>query len=372
MATPGATSKKLFFNQKECQTPHRFQDKNQEKSKTGDAVRVYLRVRPVLEEGKEMECISVLNDTTVEAIPPESSMTQRNGEGITNHTFTRVFAPNTSQREVYTITTQPLVRRAFEGFNGLLFAYGITNSGKTYTITGTRDEPGILPRMLADVFNAVGARSSIESDIRKDIFSESYSQRNSFSNNHTISHNSSRNDLLVASERSSHSNNDSLKAELKIDLNSEELEQSLRNAYNNSQQESGSSSNNLHVWLSYVEVYDDRLVDLLVTATSELLANTAVGAGNSLRIMSQVFPQFFESIYFQEDGSVFIAGVREVQVPTLSEALQLLQLGQRNRCVAETALNSGISFQKIIYYTRFESFALSSYYQIGTSKYRYV
>ena len=38
---------------------------------------------------------------------------------------------------------------------GLLFAYGITNSGKTYTMTGEPDEAGILPRSLDVIFNSI-------------------------------------------------------------------------------------------------------------------------------------------------------------------------------------------------------------------------
>ena len=40
-------------------------------------------------------------------------------------------------------------------FVGLLFTYGITSSGKTYTMTGTGDDQGILPRCLDMVFNSI-------------------------------------------------------------------------------------------------------------------------------------------------------------------------------------------------------------------------
>lgn len=38
---------------------------------------------------------------------------------------------------------------------GLMFAYGITNSGKTYTMTGESDQPGILPRVMDVMFNSI-------------------------------------------------------------------------------------------------------------------------------------------------------------------------------------------------------------------------
>ena len=39
-----------------------------------------------------------------------------------------------------------------DGQNCLVFSYGVTNSGKTHTIHGTADDPGIIPRVLDSVF----------------------------------------------------------------------------------------------------------------------------------------------------------------------------------------------------------------------------
>lgn len=36
---------------------------------------------------------------------------------------------------------------------GLLFAYGVTNAGKTFTIMGNEENPGILPRALGEIFS---------------------------------------------------------------------------------------------------------------------------------------------------------------------------------------------------------------------------
>jgi len=37
--------------------------------------------------------------------------------------------------------------------SALLFAYGITNAGKSHTIMGTDKEPGIVPRTMKDIFS---------------------------------------------------------------------------------------------------------------------------------------------------------------------------------------------------------------------------
>ena len=79
------------------------------------------------------------------------------------YTFSHVFPPTTQQSEFFSKTTLPLVGRLLSGENGLLFAYGVTNSGKTYTIQGGTQEgsAGILPRTLDVLFNSIdGLQSS--------------------------------------------------------------------------------------------------------------------------------------------------------------------------------------------------------------------
>lgn len=70
--------------------------------------------------------------------------------------FSRVFGPECSQNEVYDRTTSQLLRRFFSGENCVLFAYGMTNAGKTYTVQGTHGEPGILPRAVSAIFYEIG------------------------------------------------------------------------------------------------------------------------------------------------------------------------------------------------------------------------
>lgn len=79
--------------------------------------------------------------------------------------FTKVFPPETSQVDLFSATTLPLVKDVLAGENGLIFSYGVTNSGKTYTIQGKpgQDQPGILPRTLDVVFNSIDGLQGIAS-----------------------------------------------------------------------------------------------------------------------------------------------------------------------------------------------------------------
>jgi centromeric protein E len=64
-----------------------------------------------------------------------------------------VFVPGTSTQEVYDTTAKPIVLKALDGYHGYIFAYGQTSSGKTYTMLGTPESPGIIQLSLQDIFS---------------------------------------------------------------------------------------------------------------------------------------------------------------------------------------------------------------------------
>ena len=53
---------------------------------------------------------------------------------------------------VYNDTVSFLIEGVIDGFNATVFAYGATGCGKTYTMVGTPDKPGIMPRCMTDLF----------------------------------------------------------------------------------------------------------------------------------------------------------------------------------------------------------------------------
>eukprot|EP00250_Pteridium_aquilinum_P016990 c23398_g2_i1 orf=225-3134(+) len=73
----------------------------------------------------------------------------------TAYAFDRVFGPATTTRSVYDVAAQNVVRGAMEGINGTVFAYGVTSSGKTYTMHGDPKSPGIIPLAVKDIFRII-------------------------------------------------------------------------------------------------------------------------------------------------------------------------------------------------------------------------
>jgi hypothetical protein len=56
---------------------------------------------------------------------------------------------------VYDQIVSPLLERFIGGESCVLFSYGMTNSGKTFTIQGTQQAPGIFPHLVSDVLERV-------------------------------------------------------------------------------------------------------------------------------------------------------------------------------------------------------------------------
>eukprot|EP00949_MAST-11_sp_MAST-11-sp1_P000750 g750.t1 len=123
------------------------------------AVEVFLRLRPTLSASGAaavttgtQPTIGLLSDTEVRVNPPRDSQSFRTGDRESKLTYSRIFPEDTSQQQVFTSAVSPLIGNLMDGSHGLLFAYGITNAGKTYTIQGNSDNPGILPRAMESIF----------------------------------------------------------------------------------------------------------------------------------------------------------------------------------------------------------------------------
>ena len=83
----------------------------------------------------------------------------------TSQTFHRAFGPDLSQSAVFDQAIVPLLNNRFlKGESCVLFAYGISNAGKTHTILGTPVDPGIIPRLVTAVHDTlpVGKKSDLK------------------------------------------------------------------------------------------------------------------------------------------------------------------------------------------------------------------
>ncbi|XP_063424570.1 kinesin-like protein KIF14 isoform X2 [Mytilus trossulus] len=148
-------------------------DDDDQPREDSSSLTVAVRVRPLnLREEKigNIRCVVSMCDK-------ETTVTKDNGS---KQTFTYDFSfwsydkqnGNFSDQErIYKLLAQPLLVKAFEGYNTCLFAYGQTGSGKSYSIMGQvnddRNEIGIIPRFCEELFSRVDHEVTRDSEMVK-------------------------------------------------------------------------------------------------------------------------------------------------------------------------------------------------------------
>ena len=66
--------------------------------------------------------------------------------------FDRVYSIDCDSQLIYKEMCKDVVSSALQGYNGSIFMYGQTTSGKTFTMLGSPSNPGVLPCVLRDIF----------------------------------------------------------------------------------------------------------------------------------------------------------------------------------------------------------------------------
>lgn len=69
--------------------------------------------------------------------------------------FSACYDHQSTQVEVYAGEVAEFVTKIWQGLKVTVFAYGVSGSGKTHTCSGTAEDPGLIPRVLQDLFKVV-------------------------------------------------------------------------------------------------------------------------------------------------------------------------------------------------------------------------
>ncbi|XP_061378741.1 kinesin-related protein 4 isoform X2 [Danaus plexippus] len=116
-----------------------------------DNIKVVVKVRPLIprEIDEKLSYQWRINNNTLYQI-------DLSGRDVgPSFTFDKVYDTTTKTEDVYNDVAKPIVEAATTGFNGTIFAYGQTSSGKTYTMTGTDEAPGIIPLAVFNLFDII-------------------------------------------------------------------------------------------------------------------------------------------------------------------------------------------------------------------------
>lgn len=116
------------------------------------SVRVFCRIRPLsLSWRKRKVEEPIFSDQ--EKIVVKSAGIKKEFE------FDKVFCQSSSQEDVF-VEVEPILRSALDGHNVCILAYGQTGTGKTFTMEGTNEQPGIVPRALKELFHQPSLENS--------------------------------------------------------------------------------------------------------------------------------------------------------------------------------------------------------------------
>jgi hypothetical protein len=123
----------------------------------GRTIDVFCRFRPIGTPDKRSPYYIIDPiDNFIELDAPDEII-QKNSK-IKKYSFTKVFDETATQDEIFDDTVKKMVAEMFNArISGVIFSYGVTNAGKTHTIIGNKQDPGLLPRLLRYLMDAKDA-----------------------------------------------------------------------------------------------------------------------------------------------------------------------------------------------------------------------
>eukprot|EP00741_Cyanophora_paradoxa_P008425 tig00001310_g8152.t1 len=145
-----------------------------------DNILVAVRCRPLSQRERQIQgnfpVVRVIDRKIVVILDPqeaeekERDVLRANRSREKRYAFDYAFDGDAGQEEVYEVTGRPMIESVLNGFNATVFAYGATGTGKTYTMIGTVQNPGIMVLIFRDLFERMrdpnSERVSIESKER--------------------------------------------------------------------------------------------------------------------------------------------------------------------------------------------------------------
>ncbi|XP_075440349.1 kinesin-like protein KIF20A isoform X2 [Ascaphus truei] len=278
-------------------------------------LKVYLRVRPFSKAelaGYESQgCVTIENSEMVTLQAPKDSSALKNsergvGQSVHKFTFTRIFGPETMQAEFFESTMKDLVHSFAGGQNGLVFTYGVTNAGKTFTIQGSPKDGGILPRSLDVIFNHIKGRQYPKMNLKPHLGSDVMK-------------------LDAAQVKQEEAMKASLLATLKEDERGMKIVPCESISIDSACRYLAAGDRNSHqfsAWVSFFEIYNEYVYDLLDQFTSS---------------KNQKRPPL--KICDDQAGNSYVKDLKWLNITSTEEACKILQIGNKNRSLASTRMN---------------------------------
>ncbi|CDS43161.1 kinesin protein KIF20A [Echinococcus multilocularis] len=343
---------------------------------------VYLRIRPLNPGEPSNKVLFACSATKVVLKPSVEDKGLRAGMfafGQSSHefTFSRVFGEVTTQAEIFKAVAAERVSDFLEGVNGLVFAYGTTSSGKTYSLqgrctafypsffpltsshiwsvrTGTAGNGGVIPRALECIFRSVALNPTERlvprgfDEVQEVTEAEAEKRR-------------CEKALLLHLARTAESSSrscavswESVRPPSEVKLSASTGGEAVARVEEECLEVSFAYKDSAAFcfWISFVEIYNEVVYDLLDpnfvstvekwsgASSSGLVGGggVAVGGGGSFGVRRSPL-----DLRTDKRGNVFVKGVRWYTVTSAEEAYSLISVGRRCQRVGATRLNESSS-----------------------------
>ncbi|CAH0720218.1 unnamed protein product, partial [Brenthis ino] len=289
----GTNLLELFEEDSECEEP--------------ELVQVYLRLKPCnklsnLYEIRSDRCLITSLDTTTAG---HGRRTQHNVSKM--YTFSHIFGPDSDQKEIFEHVVKDNLKRLPEGHSFTLLTYGASGSGKTYTLMGTVSSPGLVPRALEYVFKVVDASQTPEFKP-----AERGADRLNYAEQNYELQWIKRLRQISAPLREKYRR---MSAQLFGDLTSSTIDLSNRKRH--------------YVWVSFIEIYNEGIYDLLAPGDRKNASKLAIREDSS--------------------GNVYVKGATQTFVKSGEEAYDVMVAGKHNLQVAATGIHAQSSRSHCIF-----------------------
>ncbi|KAG7208228.1 hypothetical protein KM043_016575 [Ampulex compressa] len=287
-------------------------------------VKLYLRFKSNTPESTtdEEDLYTIVNPTTLLVkFPPVASKRRITSipksvdPTVKRFSFTEILDTETSQINMFEHCAKSVVMDFLSGRSSTIMTYGASNSGKTHTLHGTSSSPGLIPRSIEHVFASVSCIP--------------YPRYKTTHSNHVVS----LNEQSQAEELQNKAR--VLNSEITEENHGIEDEAHLRKSCSQlsiDEQEKYNSEAMYSVWLSFLEIYNEKVYDLLVVDEHE--------RSPALKLVTD------------KDGTVHAKNATTIYVTSALEACQVLVVGQTRCSVAPTDLNSKSSRSHTIFTLR--------------------
>ncbi|XP_062518729.1 kinesin-like protein KIF20A isoform X2 [Corticium candelabrum] len=296
---------------------------------------VYLRVKPP-ETAVDDMCVNITSSQTVEARAPSSSLAYRNNTrkrrpATYKFSFSRVFPPSSSQTDMFRATCQPVIAALISDMqSSLVFSFGVTNSGKTFTIEGTQQDAGVLPRSLDVLFNSVGPRLMVDTIFRPEKYNDisEMDEQQSLVERSVLNEVCSYSSLAVTGVSCKTPSADTTSVRLG-EHSTSSSDGELSDLVNTLQHRSrdttcldlSDADSQFSVFVSYVEIYNECLYDLLDVIPKKQQERRALPLSED------------------KSGNIYVKYLRRINVMSADDALRAVALGRKNRHVVATLFN---------------------------------